>query len=95
MVFLGDFIRVMRVCKMSIKLVSYMHFDFIVAVEIIVPSIYILNGTVSDVSIESLILKSSSSIYFLIAVALLALVLPVRLFIRSSTIFILCSFVLR
>lgn len=39
MVFLGDFIRVMRVCKMSIKLVSYMPFDFIVAVEIIVPSI--------------------------------------------------------
>lgn len=39
MVFLGVFIRVMRVCKMSIKLVSDIHFDFIVAVEIIVPSI--------------------------------------------------------
>ena len=39
MVFLGDFITVMHVCKMSIKLVSDIYFDFIVAVEIIVQSI--------------------------------------------------------
>lgn len=53
-----------------------------------------LNVTVSDVSIESLILKSCNSIYFLIAVFLLALVLPFRLFIRSFTILCLCWFVL-
>ena len=38
MVSLGDFIRVMYVRKMAIKLVSDIDFDFIVAVEIMVPS---------------------------------------------------------
>lgn len=38
MVSLGDFIRVMYVCKMAIKLVSDIDFDFIVTVEIMVPS---------------------------------------------------------
>ena len=38
MVSIGDFIRVMYVCKTAIKLVSDIDFDFIVAVEIMVPS---------------------------------------------------------